>query len=217
MRPSSILATAVPVAAAILIAAYIEPPIPPLPMPRLAGSIQYRPVFLRAKSLEPPVSAQHASKREHILPARIAIPSLPPPPLPPPRRAVDMRPARVVVGGNVSKPERVAPEIATSEATAARPPRDAQLGTCEAYPVPRTYESMLSDVPKEKRKQWHARASLIIGKEGRISCIHFTQLTPDEKYNRKLIEDILGWKYEPAVFNGEKVEVSSEVDVNICF
>jgi hypothetical protein len=192
MRPYRLLAAAVPVLAAILIAAYTEPPIPRLPVRKLAGSIQYRPVL----NSEGVFADLPVGKR-----------------IPPPPGGTRASDHCVFLGEERLRPERVTPEIATSEATAARPPRNARPGSCEATPVPRTYESMLSDVPKNKRKRWRVEAQYVVDTAGRITCIYFTQLTPDDRVNRGAMDFVLGWKQRPLVCDGKNVEYSSIADV----
>jgi hypothetical protein len=193
MRPSSILAAAVPVVAALLIAAYTEPPIPRLPLRKLAGSIQYWPVL----------------NSEGVFAGLPAVDRVPPP-----RQSADTSRSSLDVGSDSRRPERVPPAIATSEATAARPPRNARPGTCQAYPVPRTYRSMLSDVPKKKRKWSGVTAEMVLDPEGRITCIQFTALTPNDEANRRAMDSLLGWKFRPTLLDGKKVEVSAIATVH---
>lgn len=84
------------------------------------------------------------------------------------------------------------------------------------YPWPRLIEQVLTDVPPEKRRARSSfRAGMAIDREGKITRLRFFDLSTSDTVNRKLIESVGQWKIQPTVLNGEKVEVSSCMDILI--
>ena len=88
----------------------------------------------------------------------------------------------------------------------------------DAYPLPRTYEQILANAPKEARKPTGMlEARMIIGPDGKITHLQFVRLSSLDSVNKRALEFVRNQHYKPAIMNGERVPVCSTMLINVDF
>jgi hypothetical protein len=86
----------------------------------------------------------------------------------------------------------------------------------DAYPLPRTYEQILADAPKQARKSTGLlEARVVIGPDGNITHLRFMQLSSVDSINKYAVEHITKQHYKPAVVDGHRVSFCTIVTINI--
>ena len=85
-----------------------------------------------------------------------------------------------------------------------------------AYRLPRTDEELHSDVPPSRRKDVSPiQAEMVIGTDGTITHLRFTQLSRFDSINRRAFAAVRKWRYQPTFYDGEAVEVCTKTGLNL--
>jgi hypothetical protein len=103
------------------------------------------------------------------------------------------------------------------ETQAARNEHDICAGI-DAYPLPRTYEQILADAPKETRKPTGLlEARMIVDSDGKITHLRFIRLSSVDTVNKRAFDFVTKQQYKPTVVEGKQVSVCATMSINVDF
>jgi hypothetical protein len=87
-----------------------------------------------------------------------------------------------------------------------------------AYPLPRTFEQILADAPKEARKPTGLlEARMIVDSDGKITHLRFIRLSSVDAVNKRAFDFVKKQHYKPSVVEGKQVSVCTTMSINVDF
>jgi hypothetical protein len=84
--------------------------------------------------------------------------------------------------------------------------------------LPRTYEQILADAPKDARKPTGVpEARMIVDSDGKITHLRFIRLSSADSVNRRAFDFVTKQHYQPTVVKGQQVSVCTTMSITVDF